>query len=291
MSARTLVLGGTGMLGREVVALGRRQGRPVLGLSHTQADITDPEHIAYWMETFRPEVLINCAAFTKVDECEHNPATAFAVNEYGAQVLAEAAERAGARLVHVSTDYVFDGEASAPYREEAATGPRSVYGESKLAGEKRVLRGEKNLVVRTSWLFGPGGPNFVATMCRLFASGQAVRVVADQVGCPTYAPFLARALWELVDCGARGLVHYRNSDAVSWHHFAVAIADLVRPGIAVEPITTAEFPRPAKRPAYSVLAVARFEELTGRRVEPWHLGLAQYFDPARRGAPGHGGIG
>lgn len=291
MSVRALVFGGTGMLGREVVAIGRREGRPVLGLSHAQADITDPERVGNWLDAFRPEVIINCAAFTKVDDCEHNPASAFAVNEYGPQVLTLAAARAGARLVHVSTDYVFSGEADVPYREDAATGPRSVYGESKLAGERRVLSSPDNLVVRTSWLFGPGGPNFVLTMCRLFATGEPVRVVDDQVGCPTYAPFLARAIWDLVERRAAGIVHYRNADAVSWYRFAAAIAELDRPAVTLLPTTTVEFPRPARRPAYSVLAVERFEQITGRRVEPWLPGLAQILDHVRRAARGYGGVG
>jgi dTDP-4-dehydrorhamnose reductase len=150
-----------------------------------------------------------------------------------------------------------------------------VYGRSKLEGERAALAWERSLVVRTSWLFGAGGPSFVATMVRLLTRPAAVRVVDDQVGCPTYAPFLARALRDLAERRARGVVHYRNADATSWHGFAVEIARRVAPGRDVAAISTAETSRPARRPAYSVLDVDRFESIVGRRVEPWREGLAE----------------
>ncbi len=288
MSVRTLVFGGTGMLGRALVAEGRRRRLPVLGLSRLEGDVTGRERVAYWMDAYRPELIVNCAAFTRVDECEHNPATAFAVNELGPMVLAEAAAKAKARLVHLSTDYVFAGEAQEPYREDAATGPASVYGESKLAGERRALAYERTLVVRTSWLFGPGGPNFVATLRGRLAKGEPLKVVDDQVGCPTYAPYLANALWKLAASSLVGVVHYRNRDPVSWHGFACEIARMVAPGATVTPVSTAEFPRPAKRPAYSVLDVSRFEAETGDSVEPWLAGLAEYLIRARPEGAGSG---
>jgi dTDP-4-dehydrorhamnose reductase len=284
---RTLILGGTGMLGRAVVAAARARGWPALGLSHAQADVADRERLLYWMDTFRPEVVVNCAAVTRVDACEGEArAAAFAINGEAVAHVAAAAQRAGARLVHVSTDYVFDGAASAPYREDAATRPLSVYGASKLLGEGRALAWERAAVVRTSWLFGPGGPNFVATMVGLIEQGKApLRVVADQHGCPTYTPFLARAVLDLARAGVAGVVHYRNREPVSWYAFAREIARLW-PGtsgdIEVVPLTTAEFPRPAPRPAYSVLDVTRFEEAVGRRVEPWETGLAEYLATMRR---------
>jgi dTDP-4-dehydrorhamnose reductase len=195
----------------------------------------------------------------------------------------------GARLVHVSTDYVFDGTAREPYKETAPTGPLSVYGKSKLEGERRALEYDRALVVRTSWLFGPGGPNFVATMVGLIEAGKVpLRVVDDQVGCPTYAPFLASALLDLSQGGARlgttGIVHYRNREPVSWYAFATEIARQWAGGrVEVSPVTTAEFPRPAPRPAWSVLDVARFEEITGRLVEPWVWGLAETLARMRKG--------
>jgi dTDP-4-dehydrorhamnose reductase len=238
--------------------------------------------------SFAPEVIYNCAAFTQVDECEDRPELAHEVNGRAVVHLAAAARVAGAALVQVSTDYVFDGAARAPYREESPVAPLQVYGRSKLEGERAALAWERALVVRTSWLFGTGGPSFVATMVRLLTRPAPVRVVDDQVGCPTYVPFLARALRDLAERGAKGVVHYRNADAVSWHGFAVEIARRVAPGRAVAAISTAEFPRPARRPAYSVLDVERFEALVGRRVEPWRQGLAECLPDLAVEAPAPG---
>jgi dTDP-4-dehydrorhamnose reductase len=274
---RTIVFGGAGMLGRAVAAEWRRHGQAVLALSRGQADVRDRAALIAHADFFRPQLIVNCAAFTRVDDCESERETALEVNGAAVANVAAAAEHAGAALVHVSTDYVFDGLADVPYREDAATAPRSAYGESKLRGEEEALRYERTLVLRTSWLFGPGGPNFVATIRRLLRRGKTpLRVVDDQVGCPTYTPFLARAIRELADRGERGVLHYRNRDAVSWHGFAVEIAAVVDAGAEVVPVSTAEFPRPAPRPAYSVLDVTRFEAAAGRRVEPWIAGLVSY---------------
>jgi dTDP-4-dehydrorhamnose reductase len=278
---RTLVLGGTGMLGRAVVASARRRGWAALGLSRQQADIADEARLDYWMEAFRPEAVINCAAFTRVDDCEKETARATAINGEAVGGVARAAQRLGARLVHVSTDYVFEGlPRAAPYREDDAVGPRSAYGRSKLLGETRALASDRALVVRTSWLFGPYGPNFVDAIVRQIERGtNPLRVVADQVGAPTYTPFLAEALLDLAPLADTGIVHYRNREPVSWYSFATEIARLW-PGsqgaVTVAPVTTAEFPRPAPRPAFSVLDVARCEALLGRPVESWQWGLVEY---------------
>ena len=273
---RCLVFGGAGMLGQAVIAEARSRGWAALGLSRAQADVTDRGRLLEWADVFRPELVINCAAFTRVDDCEAETARAFAVNGEAVGNAAAAAARAGARLVHVSTDYVFDGEAREPYREDAPAAPRSVYGASKLEGERRALAGGGSLVVRTSWLFGPGGPNFVATMVDRIESGRLpLQVVRDQEGCPTYTAFLAAALLDLARLGATGIVHYRNRGPVSWYAFAAEIARLWCGTAEVEPVTTAEFPRPARRPAYSVLDVTAFEKLTGRTVEPWESGLVE----------------
>jgi dTDP-4-dehydrorhamnose reductase len=283
---RALILGGEGMLGSAVSAVARRRHQPALALGRRQADVTDRERLLYWADAFRPEVVVNCAAFTRVDDCETDPETAHEVNGRAVDNVVAAADRAGARLVHVSTDYVFDGEASEPYREDDPTEPRSVYGASKLDGERRALAYPGSLVVRTSWLFGPGGANFVATVIRLIDAGKLpLRVVADQVGCPTYAPFLAAALWQLAELRASGVVHYRNREPVSWHGFATEIARLWDGSVEVEPLTTDQFPRPARRPAYSVLDVGRWEEMAGRRVEPWGLGLVEYLAEIRHRRP------
>jgi dTDP-4-dehydrorhamnose reductase len=288
---RCLILGGTGMLGQALVQEARSRGQAALALSREQADVTDPARLRYWMESFRPELVVNAAAFTKVDACEGEARErAFAVNGAAVGHIAAATAAAGARLVHVSTDYVFDGKGTAPYREDAPTAPLSVYGRSKLEGERQALRHPRALVVRTSWLFGPGGPNFAATMVSLMQQGRLpLRVVADQEGCPTYTPFLARAILDLAPLDLDGIVHYRNREPVTWHAFAREIAALwatpaqAPHAVDVLPVTTAEFPRPAPRPAYSVLDVQRFEAAVGRRVEPWAWGLAEYLARIRQG--------
>jgi dTDP-4-dehydrorhamnose reductase len=285
---RSLILGGTGMLGRALMREARRRGQAALALSRGQADIADPVRLRYWMDSFRPDLVVNCAAFTKVDACEGEAREqAFRINGAAVGNIAEVAETAGARLIHVSTDYVFDGKGKRPYREDDPTGPLSVYGQSKLEGERRALQHPDALVVRTSWLFGPEGPNFVATMVNLIEQRRLpLRVVDDQEGCPTYTPFLAGAILDLAPLVINGIVHYRNREAVTWYAFAREIAALWAPParpVEAQPVTTAEFPRPAPRPAYSVLDVQRFEETAGRRVESWVWGLAAYLTRIRQG--------
>jgi dTDP-4-dehydrorhamnose reductase len=272
-SVRGLIFGAGGLLGQALTRELERRGDPFLALDRAAADVTDPVRVKDVVASFAPEVIYNCAAFTRVDDCEDRVELAHQVNGRAVAHLAAAARAAGAALVQVSTDYVFDGGGRAPYREESPVAPLQVYGRSKLEGERAALAWERALVVRTSWIFGAGAPSFVATMVGLLTRPAPLRVVDDQVGSPTYAPFLARALRDLAEHGARGVVHYRNADAVSWHGFAVEIARRLAPGREVVPISTAEFPRPARRPAYSVLDVERFEAIAGRRVEPWRQGL------------------
>jgi dTDP-4-dehydrorhamnose reductase len=280
---RTLIFGGTGMLGRAMVAVARRHGSAALALSRGQADVTDRERVLYWADAFRPELVVNCAAFTRVDDCETEEERATAVNGEAVADLAEAARGVGARLVQVSTDYVFDGGSGEPYSEDAATAPLSAYGRSKLLGERHALADERNLVVRTSWLFGPGGTNFVTAILGQIGKGRRqLEVVDDQTGCPTYTPYLARAIWELAASGTSGLFHYRNREPVTWCGFAREIAHLVDCGVEVRPVTTADMPRPAERPRHAVLDVARFERTVGRRVEPWGLGLVEYLANLQR---------
>lgn len=288
---RLLVFGGSGMLGRDVVREARARGAAALGLSRGQADVTDEAQVRYWAESFRPDVVVNCAAYTKVDECESERDRALAINGHAVGHVAAAAQGVGAALIHVSTDYVFPGDAERPYREDDETGPRSVYGESKLEGERRALQMDRALVLRTSWLFGPGGPNFVRTISRLIGEvsrGERqgpLKVVDDQTGCPTYTPFLARAILDLAPRVAsgdvRGVLHYGNRDAVTWYDFAREIGRSLDRNVEILPVTTEEFPRPAPRPAYSVLDVGRFEDVTGRTVEPWGWGLLDYLASIR----------
>jgi dTDP-4-dehydrorhamnose reductase len=280
---RTLVFGSGGIVGRATVAEAARRGWSVLGRTRAEVDIRDAVAVADEIAAFRPELVVNCAAFTQVDRCESEPELAFAVNGAAVGTLAAASAEAGARFVHLSTDYVFDGEASSPCSEEHPTAPRSVYGASKLAGERQALALPGSLIVRTSWVFGHGGANFVDTIAgKLRAGERRLRVVADQTGAPTWAPFLASALADLGEWGTTGLVHYQNRPPVTWHALAGEIARRIVPGggVEIEPVTTAEFPRPARRPAYSVLAVERFEQLAGRKVESWSEGLDRHLASA-----------
>ncbi len=274
---RALVFGGSGLLGQAVEAHWRQQQRAVLALGREHADIRDRTALIERAESFRPEVIINCAAFTHVDRCESERETALAINGDAVANVVAAAKRVGAGLIHLSSDYVFDGKGRTDYREDAPTGPLSVYGESKLRGEQEALRYPRALVVRASWLFGPGGPNFATTIRRLLREAkEPPRVVDDQVGCPTYTPYLAQALWDLAALGTTGLMHYCNRDAVSWFGYAKEIARLVAPDATILPVPTSEFPRPAPRPAYSVLDTQHFENVVGRRVEPWVSGLTAF---------------
>ncbi len=280
---RAAVFGGTGIVGRALVRDGRQRGWAVLGLSHGQGDITDAPRVEAICKAFRPTLIINCAAFTKVDLCESEPGRAFAVNGAAVEILAAAAKLTGAKLIQLSTDYVFDGRATSPYVEDHPTAPQSVYGASKLEGERLALVAGQGLVVRTSWIFGEGGANFVDTIAGRIRGGQETfHVVGDQLGAPTWAPFLAKAVADLGECGVTGLVHYQNRPPVSWYEFAREIASQMNSKAEIVPIQTAEAPRPAPRPAFSVLAVDRFERFAGRPVESWRDGLSRHLGKTQR---------
>jgi dTDP-4-dehydrorhamnose reductase len=278
---RLLVTGAGGMLAADVRRAAERAGHEPIMLGRATLDITDPEAVASAFSRERPDGAINCAAWTDVDGAERHRDEANAINATGAGNVARAAAHAGAQLIHVSTDYVFDGDpprdrSGAPraYLESDPTGPRSAYGESKLAGEQEVLAScARHAVVRSSWLFGLDGHNFVATMLRLAAEREAVRVVVDQTGCPTWTGHLAPALIGLIERDARGLVHLAGTGHVSWNGFAREIFRQAEVGCRVEPATSAEMARPAPRPAWSALESERDDVLP---LPPWQDGLAGY---------------
>jgi dTDP-4-dehydrorhamnose reductase len=275
---RVLVTGAGGMLGQDVVRAVRERGWDAIGLTRAELDASDPEAVAGALAGAQPDAIVNCAAYTDVDGAEADVAGASAGNATSAGVLARAAAEAGVRLIHVSTDYVFDGErpsSAAPYVESDPTGPRSVYGRTKLEGEQEVAAaGGSHAIARSSWLFGAGGRNFVATMLALAAERDEVTVVTDQVGCPTYTGHLASALLELAEGTSQGIHHLAGGGApCSWHDFAVEIFRQVGADCHVLPCTTAEMPRPAPRPAFSALASERPETPL---LPPWQKGLAAY---------------
>ncbi len=278
---KLLVTGAAGMLAHDVLRVAAQGGHELLAIDLPELDITDPDAVGTYFERHRPDAAINCAAWTDVDGAETNIAGAQAVNATGAGNLARAAAAGGAALLHLSTDYVFDGQApldakGSPraYVESDPTGPTSVYGESKLAGEREVLAASpRHTVVRSAWLFGVNGRNFVDTMLRLAGEREAVQVVDDQVGCPTWTGHLAPALLGLLEREVCGLVHLAGSGAVSWNGFAREIFRQAEVPCAVEPATSAQMARPAPRPAYSVLASERSEVLP---MPDWRDGLAGY---------------
>jgi dTDP-4-dehydrorhamnose reductase len=278
---RLLVAGAAGMLGLDVLRAGERAGWELIGVDLPELDITDPSAVQVAFERVRPDAALNCAAWTDVDGAETHAPQAHAVNADGAGNLARAAALAGVPLVHVSTDYVFDGEARVqrsgaprPHLESDPTGPRTVYGRSKLDGERQVLAASpRHTVVRSAWLFGAGGANFVETMLRLAGEREAVQVVTDQVGCPTWTGHLAPALLGLIGRGVAGLVHLAGGGYVSWNAFTVEIFRQAEVRCRVEPATTAQMSRPAPRPAWSALESEREDVIP---LPPWQDGLAGY---------------
>ncbi len=261
------------MLGTDVVAAAA--AHDVVALNRASLDVTDADAVRAVIADARPDAVINCAAWTDVDGAEAAEAQATAINDEGAGHVAAAAAEAGAFVVHVSTDYVFAGDASEPYVEADPTGPRTAYGRSKLAGERAVAAASPHAhaIVRTAWLFGPHGPNFVDTMLRLGAERDELNVVADQVGCPTYTGHLARALVEIAEARPNGMLHVAGGGRCSWYELAAATFEGAGLAVRVTPCTTADFPRPAPRPAFSVLGSTRRDHPT---LPPWQEGLAAH---------------
>jgi len=264
---KALIVGSNGQLGRGLQATAP-EGMKSFCVDIDELDITAPSAVDAWVEKTRPDILFNAAAYTAVDKAEQEEERALAINGTAVGTLSAAARRIGARFVHVSTDFVFGGRSGVPYPPDATTEPLGAYGRTKLVGEQ--LAGPDALIVRTAWVYAPVGGNFVRTMLRLMGERPEVRVVADQIGTPTYAPALADALWRLVTAGVTGVHHYTDSGAASWYDFAVAIqeealaAGLLRERASVIPISTAEFPTPARRPHFSVLdKTATFAALGG----------------------------
>ena len=271
------MLGASGQLGGDLVEEGTRQGHEMVGLTQLECDITDAAAVQRAIGEAHPDAVINAAAWTRVDAAEEHETTAEAVNATGAGYVAAAAAAAGIRCCHVSTDYVFDGTATSPIPETAVAAPRSAYGRTKWHGEIAVREhNPDHIIVRTSWLYGRQGPNFVLTMLRIAAERPQVRVVADQHGAPTWTGHLAPAMLRLLEVGPPGTYHLTNSGVTTWHGLAVA-AIRSRGGMAeVVPITTAEYPTQAIRPAYSVLDNRAWRELGEPPLPDWQEGLRAY---------------
>lgn len=268
-----LVVGANGMLGRDILSL---IGDAARGVDIDEIDITSLDSTERIIRTLKPEIVINCAAYTDVDGCESNVETAMQVNGEGVAHLAMASREIGARLVHVSTDYVFDGGKGSPYVEDDAPCPLGVYGESKLAGELNAGFNPDHLIVRTQWLYGLHGKNFVETMLRLAVEKDELAVVDDQFGSPTWTVDLAHAILALLKSGQRGVYHAANSGFCSWNEFAKAIFEEAGLSVKVNGMTTDELNRPARRPLYSTLDCSKFEQNAGFRLQPWRSAMKAY---------------
>ena len=282
---RALVTGAGGQVGRELV-LRAPDGASVVPFDREGLDLTDAAAVETAVARYRPDVVLNAAAYTAVDRAEEEPARAFAVNRDGAAHLASACARHGAALLHLSTDYVFDGTKPAPYAEDDPASPLGVYGQSKWEGEEAIRAAlGRHVIVRVAWVFGPHGHNFVKTMARLAAGREELRVVADQRGGPTPAPAIADALWSIAGQIAEGreawgTVHFCGAPATTWHGLAeAAIAEARALGpvacTRVFPIATADYPTPAARPANSVLACDRIAERWGLAQPDWRGYVAE----------------
>lgn len=284
---RILLLGNQGQLGQEIPPLLSTLGE-VIGVGRKQLDLTQPEQIRQAIAQVHPHYIVNAAAYTAVDQAESEPDLAQAVNGTAPQIMAESAQKIGATLLHVSTDYVFDGRKKIPYQEDDTTNPLSVYGKSKLAGELGIQQScDRYLIVRTAWVYGSQGKgNFVKTMLRLGAQRDQLRVVADQSGTPTWTRDLASAIAQLLiqfDRGkaATGIYHFTNSGETTWYNFALAIFEEARAlGFPLQiqqvvPITTPDYPTPAQRPGYSVLSTQKLTHLLEKYPPYWRQSLRQ----------------
>ncbi|MCQ4314019.1 dTDP-4-dehydrorhamnose reductase [Pseudomonas stutzeri] len=288
---RILVCGASGQVGHELVDRARAYGLEALGMTRRQLDITNSGQVRQLIRQLKPGLIINAAAYTHVDNAETHSDQAYAVNRDGAARLAEAAREAAIPLLHISTDYVFSGETQTPYNETDEVAPTGVYGASKLAGEAAIQAVlDQHVILRTSWVYGVHGHNFVKTMLRLGRQRDSLSVVADQFGCPTQAGSIADVLLQLSQRYARegtlawGLYHYSGQSFCSWFDFAVEIfRQAEAKGILpkqpqVSSITTAQYPTPARRPVWSVLECSKFEATFGIAAHDWHEGLGAVLD-------------
>jgi dTDP-4-dehydrorhamnose reductase len=275
---KILVTGADGQVGQAFRQLASGDsGMNFLFAGREDLDITDPEAVRRYFDSHQPTHCINCAAYTAVDRAESEPERSAAINAGGAGNLARACTATGARLIHLSTDYVFDGLGKRPYVETDPTGPTGVYGATKLAGEKRcVEENGASIIIRTAWVFSPFGTNFVKTMLRLMAERDRIAVVNDQRGCPTSAGDIADAIAGIIGSGTwvPGIYHFGNRGETTWFGLATAIQRMCGFDCAVEPVVTEDYPTAAKRPAYSVLDTGKIEAVYGIRPRNWEDALA-----------------
>lgn len=275
---KILVTGSNGQLGKELRKLASAWPQyEFIFLGREDLPIHHFEMVRQYFSVYHPAFLVNCAAYTAVDRAEQEKDLAMQVNGEAVGVLAAVCKENNCRFIHISTDYVFDGTARTPYREDAATNPQSVYGASKLEGERQAMQlNRESVIIRTSWVYSEFGKNFVRTMIRLMQERDQLNVVNDQVGSPTYAADLAEAILQIIAAPEwkPGIYHYSNEGIISWYEFAVAIREMMGAECRVNPITTAEYPTDAKRPAYSVLDKSKIRQAYPVIIKDWKESLA-----------------
>jgi dTDP-4-dehydrorhamnose reductase len=281
---KVLVTGAAGLLGTDIVSAARGRGHEVVGLARADLDVTDEAGVRDAFETHRPHAVVHCAAYTAVDRAESEADLAMRVNRGGSANVATAAAATGAEVVYVSTDFVFDGTASTPYRPYHVPGPLGAYARSKVEGEMAQTESVSlPLIVRTSWLYGAVGKTFVRSILEQAAKGEALRVVGDQRGCPTWSANAAGVLLELLERGARGIWHVTDGGEATWHDVAREALRLRGIEADVLPVTTESWGAPAPRPRYSVLDVSATEALLARRMMPWREALRAFLATQRIG--------
>lgn len=276
---KVLITGAAGMLGQQVTAEFTRRGAQKYPLKRKDLDITRYHEVKEILGAIRPRLVVNCAAYTDVDRAETDRDAAFTVNGLGPRLLASACRQCGADLVHISTDYIFNGQSSRPYLVSDPPDPINVYGASKLMGEQGVREsGCSYYIIRTSWLFGPGGKNFASTILKLAKEKDTLKVVNDQQGSPTYIPDLARAIADLAATGLYGTYHITNSGVTTWYNFAQKIIETAGLKTKIGPCSSNDFPRPAPRPANSALDPFPLKQVLGQIPPAWEETVKQYLN-------------
>ncbi|ANE50252.1 dTDP-4-dehydrorhamnose reductase [Flavisolibacter tropicus] len=279
---KIVVTGANGQLGKEIQAFQNSYPKAQIHFfTKEDLNIADLENVKLIFNQLHPDYCINCAAYTAVDKAETERETAFLINETGTKNLALVSSQFGTKFIHISTDYVFDGNGSDPYKEEHPVDPQNIYGLSKLRGEEGALAvNTESIIIRTAWVYSEYGNNFVKTMLRLLQSKEEISVVADQLGSPTYAADLAKAILSIIDSGkwVPGIYHYSNDGIISWFEFANAIQQYIQSKCRVNAIPTSAFPTPAKRPAYSVLNKEKIKTTFGLTIPDWETSLHHCLD-------------
>jgi len=280
---KILITGSNGMLGTDLVNLLKSReaslehNPEVIEAPHEVLDITLKDRVSDYIFTHTPDIIVNCAAFTNVDKCETEREAAFSVNALGPKYLASAAKKCGARVIQISTDFVFDGNGNRPYTEEDQTNPLSEYGRTKLEGERNIQSYcDSYLIVRTSWLFGHNGINFAAKMLELAEQHKELSIVTDETGSPTYTPDLAEALWILIKQKCEGVINISNDGSCSRYEWAEYIFETMGFKIKMNPIKSSEYKRPANVPLNSTLNCQKFTTITGMQMRPWEETVESY---------------